>query len=253
MVPSPLSAWVNKRALLPQRFSLAPDEAGLTALDESAKEWSVSVALDEAVPLHAIAEAKWCSLAETRRATSAYLKRAEELIDGLWGGRLDSEERDLILTNLGQPPEFSLPIYIVSVGAGDDERVVYVGKTSSSTRFANGHRVGLKLHHPKYTHLAKTVYRCSVLLDIHDEYVALEWVEPETLARRMLDCVESVLIHALQPELNVAKRRRPSVDLPVHIHVQNYVESDFLDGLMLWQGKGEPMTFVPTRNGRKKI
>ena len=184
--------------------------------------------------------------------TSTDLKRAEELIDGLGGGALDGEERDLIQSTLGQPPESCLPIYIVSVGTGDDERAVYVGKTCSSKRFANGHRVGLKLHHPKYTHLAKTVYRCSVLLDIHDEYVALEWVQQETLAERMLDGVESVLIHSLQPELNVAKRRRPAVDLPIHIHVQNYVQSDFLDGLMLWQRRGEPLTFVPARSGRTK-
>lgn len=251
MVLSPLSAWLSKRAALPRRFSLAPDETELPALDELAGEWSVSVALDEAIPLHAIAEAKWLSLSETRQATSKYLKRAEQLIDGLWGGRLDSEERDLIQTTLGQPPEFCLPIYIVSVGARSDERVVYVGKTCSSTRFANGHRVGLKLHNPKYAHLAKTVYRCSVLLDIHDEYVALEWVDPGNLAERMLDSVESVLIHALQPELNVAKRRRPAMDLPVHIHVQNYVNTAFLDGLMLWQRRGEPLTFVPARNWSK--
>lgn len=252
MVPSPLSAWLERRAALPRRFSLAPDETGSPALDESTEEWSVSVALDEAVPLHAIAETKWFSLSETRRMTSTYLKRAEELIDGLWGGALDGEERDLIQTTLGQPPQFCLPIYIVSVGTGDDERAVYVGKTCSSKRFANGHRVGLKLHQPKYTHLPKTVYRCSVLLDIHDEYVALEWVQQETVAERMLDGVESVLIHALQPELNVAKRRRPAVDLPIHIHVQNYAQSDFLDGLMLWQRRGEPLTFVPARSGRTK-
>jgi len=71
---------------------------------------------NEAIPLHAIAEAKWFSLSETRQTTSKYLKRAEQLIDGLWGGRLDSEERDLIQTTLGQPPEFCLPIYIVRWG-----------------------------------------------------------------------------------------------------------------------------------------
>lgn len=208
--------------------------------------------MDQAVPLHAIAEAKWHSLAETQRATRSYLQRAEQLIDGLWGGTLDSEERDLIQTELGPPPEFCLPIYIVTVGTGDSERVVYVGKTCSSTRFANGHRVGLKLHHPQYTDLAKTVYRCSVLLYIHDEYVALEWIDPTVLAKKMLDYVESVLIHALQPELNVAKRQRPSVGLPVHIHVQNYAKFDFLDGLMLWLRKGEPITFASDRWGSVK-
>nr|WP_294866195.1 hypothetical protein [uncultured Pseudogulbenkiania sp.] len=231
---------------------MAPDEDELPATEASANEWSVSVALDEAVPLHSIAEAKWHSLAETRRATDAYLKQADALIDGLWGGSLDSEEHDLILSTLGEPPPFCLPIYLVSVGQGNDEKVVYVGKTRSSTRFANGHRVGLKLHHPKYARLSKTVYRCSVLLDVHDEYVALEWVEPEGLAEKILDCVESVLIHALQPELNVAKRCRPSLDMPMHIHVQNYTNSDLLDGLMLWQRNGEPLGSVPVRNVRKK-
>ena len=251
MVPSPLYAWVNKRAALPRRFGLAPDDDSPLATDASSDERSVSVALDETVPLYAIAAAKWKSLSETRRATNEYLKKADLLIDGLWGGTLDSEERDLILNNLGEPPAFCLPIYLVTVGEGDEERVVYVGKTSSSTRFANGHHVGMKLHHPKYDQLVKTVYRCSVLLDIHDEYLALEWVESETLAEKILDYVESVLIHALQPELNVAKLRRPNVDKPVHIHVQNYEKSHLLDGLMLWQKNREPLNFVPARNGRK--
>jgi hypothetical protein len=248
MVPSPLYAWVNRRAALPRRFGIAPDDDSPTASDTSSDEWSVSVALDEAVPLYAIAAAKWKSLSETRHATNEYLKKADVLIDGVWGGTLDTEERDLILNNLGEPPAFCLPIYLVSVGHGDDEQVVYVGKTRSSKRFANGHHVGMKLHHPKYDQLAKTVYRCSVLLDIHDEYLALEWVEPENLAERILDSVESVLIHALQPELNVAKRRRPTIERAVHIHVQNYVKSDFLDGLMLWQRNGEPLNLVPARN-----
>ena len=103
--------------------------------DNVAGEWSVSVALDEEVPLHAIADAKWQSLAETRHATNTYLQSASTLIDGLWGGTLDSDERQLILDELGEPPEYCLPIYLVSVGSGDEERIVYVGKTRSSKRF----------------------------------------------------------------------------------------------------------------------
>lgn len=221
---------------------MAPDEDELPAADASANEWSVSVALDEAVPLHSIAEVTWKSLAETRRATDTYLKQADVLIDGLWGGRLESEERDLIVSTLGEPPAFCLPIYLVSVGQGEDERVVYIGKTRSSSRFSNGHRVGLKLHRPEYAQLVKTVYRCSVLLYVHDEYVALEWLEPEALTEKILDSVESVLIYALQPELNVAKRCRPTVDKPIDIYVQNYAKSKLLDGLMLWLKNGEPLS-----------
>lgn len=243
-VPSPLYGWVNKKAALPRRYSMAPDEDEQPVADASANEWSVSVALDEAVPLYSIAEAKWQSLAQTRRATDTYLKEAEVLIDGLWGGWLDSEERDLIISTLGEPPAFCLPIYVVSVGQGKDERVVYIGKTSSSTRFSNGHSVGLKLHHPEYTQLVKTVYRCSVLLHVHNEYVALEWVEPDVLAAKILDQVESVLIYALQPELNIAKRcRKPKVDKPIEIHIQNFTQSKLLDGRMLWLKNGEPLSF----------
>lgn len=242
-VPSPLYGWVNKQAALPRRYSMAPDEDELPVADASANEWSVSVALDEALPLHSIAEANWQSFAQTRRATDAYLKEADALIDGLWGRWLDSEERDLIISTLGEPPAFCLPIYVVSVGQGKDERVVYIGKTSASTRFSNGHRVGLKLHHPEYAQLVKTVYRCSVLLYVHDEYVALEWIEPEALAAKILDQVESVPIYALQPELNIAKRcRKPKVDKPIEVHIQNFTLSKLLDGQMLWLKNGEPLS-----------
>lgn len=242
-VPSPLYGWINKQAALPRRYSMVPDGDGQPVADASENEWSVSVALDEAVPLHSIAEANWQSLPQTRRATDTYLKQADSLIDGLWGGTLDSEERDLILSTLGEPPAFCLPIYFVTVGQGEDERPVYIGKTSSSTRFSNGHRVGLKLHRPEYSQLVKTVYRCSVLLYVHNEYVALDWLAPEALAERILDRVESVLIYALQPELNVAKRRRkPKVDKPIEVHIQNFTQSTLLDGRMFLLKNGEPLS-----------
>ena len=246
MVSSPFYGWANGLQALPKRFH--GEEAGVCVPDQDAEKWSVSVALDEVIPLHEVALAQWHSLAETRQMTQRYLRKADELICGLWGGRLDNEEQYLVQTELGEPPLFCLPIYVVTVGAGPDERVVYVGKTSSSHRFANGHHIALKLHHPRFDGLQKRVYRCSVLLDIHDEYVALEWVEPDTVASVLLDCVESVLIHALQPELNTAKRRKPTVGKPVFVHVQNYAGNDLLNDLMLWHKDREPLTFVPAKN-----
>ena len=227
---------------------MAPDDDQQLIEDALSPNWEVSVALDEVVPLHSIAEANWQSLSETRHATNAYLQQAGILIDGLWGGRLDNEDRDLIIDNLGEPPSFCLPIYLISVKNEKQERIVYVGKTRSSKRFSNGHMVGLKLHDPKYAAFEKIVYRCSVLLSIHDEYVALEWVEPEDLAERILDCVESVLIHAVQPELNIAKRRKPHIEKPVYIHVQNFADGDLLDDLMLWHKDDEPLSFVLAKN-----
>lgn len=238
MIPSPLYGWIERKASLPRRFQ------GCDSKDATAEEWSVSVALDEALPLYMAAEAHWQSLKETRRLTNDYLMRAGELIDGLWGGSLDSEERFLILSELGQPPQFCLPIYLVAVGNGDDERVVYVGKTQSSTRFNGGHLVALKLHRPEYEGLKKTIYRCSVLLNIHNEYVALEWMAPEQLGDKILDQVESVLIHALQPEMNSVKRRKPTLGRAMFVHVQNFAETRLLNDFMLWHKDGEPLMFA---------
>lgn len=246
MVSSPLFAWVNGQLSLPRRF--CGEEGESWSPDANADEWSVSVALDEVIPLHEVANAKWHSMADTRKLTREFLNRADELIGGLGGGRLDKEEQCLVQEELGDLPLFCLPIYLVTVGSGINEKVVYVGKTTSARRFSNGHHVALKLHHPQYDGLQKQVYRCSVLLDVHDEYVALEWVEPEELSARLLDCVESVLIHALQPDLNTAKRRKPEVGKPVFIHVQNYAGSDLFDELMLWHNDREPMSFVPAKN-----
>jgi hypothetical protein len=252
MVSSPLHAWVNKLAVLPEKFRLEPDNSGSRLEENGEGEWAVSVALEEGLPLYSIAQASWHSLRETRRATNDYLQRASALVGGLWGGSLDSEERDLVLSSLGEPPAFCLPIYIVSVGTGESERAVYVGKTCSSKRFANGHKVGLKLHHPEYDRLKKTVYRCSVLFHIQGEYVALEWLESEALANQTLDIVESVLIYALQSELNIAKRRRPRLERPLRIHMQNYAESAFLSDLLLCLRNGEPISIVPARNQRQE-
>lgn len=250
MVSSPLFAWVNGQLPLSRRF--CGEEGESYSPDASADEWSVSVALDEVIPLHEVANARWHSMAETRRLTREFLNKADELIGGLSGGRLDKEEQYLVQAQLGDLPLFCLPIYLVTVGAGINEKVVYVGKTTSARRFSNGHLVALKLHHSQYDGQQKQVYRCSVLMDVYDEYVALEWVEPEELSALLLDCVESVLIHALQPDLNTAKRRKPKVGKPVSIHIQNYAGNDLLDELMLLHKDREPLSFVPAKNMRTK-
>lgn len=237
MIPSPLHNWVNRKTSLPARFYGSPPN------DSAGTEWCVSVALEEVLPLHAVADAHWQSLSETRRLTNEYLASAGQLIDGLWGGSLDNEERDLILSELGQPPEFCLPIYLITAGEGEQERVVYVGKTCSASRFRGGHAVALKLHHPEYEGLKKRVYRCSVLLHIHDQYLAMEWVEPEQFSKRILDLIESVLIYVLQPALNTAKRRRAKLGRPVFVHLQNFVETKLLDDLMLRHSDDSPLQY----------
>jgi hypothetical protein len=227
--------------LLPKRFH------SVVEADNSEKSWAISVALDEVLPLHQAATANWQSLRKSRELTSSYLTAADNLIDGLWGGRLDQEECSMIRDALGEPPTFCLPIYVVTIRNEQSEEVIYVGKTTSSTRFSGGHHVALKLHAPEFSNFSKQIYRCSVLLYLRDEYLALEWLDSDNVAEGVLDLTESVLIYALQPKLNSAKLKSPRTNKPIHIHVQNYADTLILDDLMLEFSKDTGLMVVPSK------
>ncbi len=241
LISSPLFGWLAGIELLPTRFH------SVVEADNDATSWAVSVALDEVLPLHQAASANWQSLKRSRELTSSYLNGADHLIDGLWGGRLDHEESTMIREALGEPPSFCLPIYIITVKDAHSEEVVYVGKTTASTRFRGGHHVALKLLAPEYSGFDKKIYRCSVLLYLRDEYLALEWLDSDRVAESVLDLTESVLIYALQPRLNSAKRRSPRTSKPIHIHVQNYTETLILEDLMLEFSNATGLMVVPSK------
>lgn len=250
MISSPLFGWLAGIELLPKRFH------SVVEADNSETSWAVSVALDEVLPLHEAANANWQSLRRSRELTSSYLSGADHLIDGLWGGRLDHEESSMVREALGEPPSFCLPIYIVTVRDAQLEEVVYVGKTTSSTRFSGGHHIALKLHAPEYSGFAKQIYRCSVLLYLRNEYLALEWLDSDRVAESVLDLTESVLIYALQPRLNSAKLKPPRTSKPIHIHVQNYAGTSILDDLMLEFSQDTGLMVVPPKDsfaGRLRI
>lgn len=64
----------------------------------------------------------------------------------------------------GEAPLACYPIYLITVGDDENERLVYIGKTSSkSSRFSSGHSAITKLHHPKYDNLSKRIYLCCVV------------------------------------------------------------------------------------------
>lgn len=240
MITSPLFGWLAGNELLPKRFHTKVEA------DNSTTAWEVSVALEEMHPLYMASTVRWQSLSKSRELTSTYLRDANTLIDGLWGGRLDREECSLIRDTLGNPPLFCLPIYIITIKDLHSEQVVYIGKTKSSTRFIGGHHVALQLHNPDYSNFSKQIYRCSVLLYLRDEYLALEWLDSDSTAAEVLDLTESTLIYALQPRLNSAKRKPPKAKKPIHIHVQNYADTKVLDNLMLDYASGQGLMIIPS-------
>ena len=173
--------------------------------------------------LHEAHKAAWISLSENTKRTRAYVANAVRLLGG------EDEVTEIgdkirVIAEFGEPPPQSLPIYIISTRKGSDETVVYVGQTSANNRFAGGHSAALKLHAPEYRDCDKLVYRCSVTLAIDDDHVALEWVEPTSVAQQILNDVESHLIYEFQPPLNSQKKKKNLASRPIDIHIQNIVD-----------------------------
>ncbi|MCS0005377.1 GIY-YIG nuclease family protein, partial [Vibrio parahaemolyticus] len=105
---------------------------------------------------------------------------------------------------LTQPPLACYPIYLMTVGENKDERLVYIGKTSSkSSRFSAGHAAISKLHHPKYDGLTKRVYLCcAVFINKARGTFPIEWIQPYEKAELLLKSFEAYLIYWTKPELN---------------------------------------------------
>ncbi len=172
---------------------------------------------------------QWVSLKESRETTKSYLEKASEIINGLEGSWLDSEEQTWILEELGEPPFPSLPIYLITCSDGQGEELVYVGKTKNSSRFSGGHAAALKLHAPQYAKKEKKIYRSTVWFHNNNEYISLDWVQPENLAYKILDSVESHLIYHFQPELNTDKKKKKYAKWEFYIHIQNFLNGSFLN------------------------
>ena len=219
----PLSSWINRTHPIPERF-YTPGY-----IDVPKDDWSVWLSIEEVALLHLAPKMKWLGLKESRDITKSYLDEASELINGLEGGWLDSEEREWILEELGGPPLPSLPIYLITCSDEKKEELVYVGKTENKSRFSGGHSAALKLHAPKFSHKEKKIYRSTVWFHNDDEYISLDWIQPESLAIDLLDSVESHLIYSFQPELNTAKKKKSYTKWDFCIHIQNFLDGSFLN------------------------
>lgn len=127
---------------------------------------------------------------------------------------------------VGTPPLACHPIYLISIGDGEEEKIVYVGKTSSnSSRFSSGHAAISKLHAPEYDGLSKRLYLCGVVFLKSGKEIPVEWVNPFCHAESLLKSFEANLIYWTQPELNTQHKSSEPIFEYGQVHVQNVTGS----------------------------
>lgn len=211
-----LSAWLKRRDPL----------YSYIALDQRPpnQEFGGFLSLDIVVPVHESVNLDAESLSDSWQRLHEYVEASLEIIKADDPSWLDSDEVDMITSKLGEPPPLCYPIYLITVGDHDAERLVYIGKTSSSNgRFKKGHAALSKLHHPKYDGLTKRIYLGAVVLLANDgSCQPLEWVKPLGSALTILDSIEAQLIHAFKPELNLQHVHSNNATWPVSLHIQNF-------------------------------
>jgi hypothetical protein len=84
--------------------------------------------LDHVVPIYQSFDIQAQNLAEPCNASHQYMEKALRLIHSDGYPHLDGDEARVTPHEFGEPPEHCYPIYIFSIGTGDNEREVYVGK-----------------------------------------------------------------------------------------------------------------------------
>jgi len=202
------------------------------------KEFGGWISLEKVVEAHLCYEVDGQSLEETWKDTDKYVEDALKIIhtanDELPEDTLiDGEDRRNIIFKLGEPPAPCYPLYIFSVGDGDDEEIVYIGLTNSSaSRFSSGHRACIKLLDPLYNNKRKRLYLCHVMLiSKNDGYLPLEWVKPYMVAKQLLDDFESQLIFHYQPRFNEKKKQNYCAKNSHILRIVNYTgQTSFLNG-----------------------
>ncbi len=206
--------WLNRRGPLPDFYN---PKANL--------EYGAFISLDVVHWAYEAESIKNESLKESWKSThDYYLDSLEVLSEDCLPSSLDKEEVYMIKTSLGSPPALCYPVYFVSVGDGIEERLVYIGMTSSSTsRFKGGHSALIKLLNPKYNNLLKRIYLGTImLLDKNNNYLPLEWLQTENESFLLLKKIEAGLIHKLKPELNTQHISTNLGYLGTQFHIQNF-------------------------------
>ena len=190
--------------------------------------------IEERIRLDEAATVKWMGLREAKNDTANYLRRAGQLVGGLEGAWLDSEEAMWIKEEMELPPRPCLPLYFMRVGSSHKHPgLCYIGKTTNSSRFSGGHRASLKLHQPKYRRFGKYLFRASIWFYYKDEFLPLEWLQPISKAEEILASIEARLIYHYQPIMNTKNKRKDHSRLKFGIQIENHLADSFLHGEML--------------------
>ncbi|MEI4769876.1 hypothetical protein WAX74_09500 [Psychrobacillus sp. FJAT-51614] len=198
-------------------------------------EYGCFIGLDVCLPLYQVLEMDAQSLEATWNEVNDYVASAFRIITNEYredlGINKDEKLRDVdkeiihdIEYQLKTPPAACYPIYFISVGDGKDEKLVYVGKTSSRThRFSGGHSAALKLHAPEYEGLSKHIYFGTVVfLDHEKNYMPLEFIQPFEDANSLLNTLEAGLIYNLKPELNTTYLNTNYARFDMFVNIENH-------------------------------
>ncbi|PKG24373.1 GIY-YIG nuclease family protein [Niallia nealsonii] len=224
---SPLKPWLNRTQSLPS-FKYLQDTSPTLEL-------GASVIFDDYVPLFKLHRQRAQSLPISWEQQRNYVELALDIINSDEGGWLDREEVQMILDELGNPPDACYPIYMFTVKRDTFEEVLYIGKTSSKfSRFSGGHTAAVKMHHPKYDGFEKRVYFGCITFLNENNSLPLEWIHPKNFSLELLDSIESQLIHSLKPTLNTQKKKNYCALHPTSIHIQNTTsDSMYLNDYMI--------------------
>lgn len=227
---SPLQPWLDRKAH-------EPPFRDITDLELDA-DTGCAVILDGWVPIHEALSLQPQSLSLSWHSQRAYVKAACEVILAESPLALDREEPGMITRKLGPPPKQAYPLYFITTKRADeDEKIVYIGKTSSkSSRFVGGHAAITKLHAPQFDGVEKRLHLgCVTFVDKEWEYVPLEMVQPLVSAKKLLSDLEMQLIYHFQPVLNRAGKTTRLSKLEQIIHVQGITQG----GKDYWLYPGE--------------
>lgn len=194
------------------------------------------VALDVVFEVHEAPLTPLKTFAQSWSDTREYISAACRLLGRARPGRaLSSDERALVLSALGEPPLPAWPLYFLTAGNEDHERVVYIGRTNAKThRFSDGHPAITALHRPKYRGLRSRLYLATItMLSDEGHYIPLEWVHPERLRTTLWTDAEAQLIYNFQPELNTDLRAFDASKFPTRLTLHNYSGTKGFDGIAL--------------------
>jgi hypothetical protein len=233
----PLTGWVHGKGAFVKSAFHYENEAFIPQL--------TFVALEAVFDVHEAPDLPLKTLEQSWLDTKKYLTSACNLIGSPKAGHpLNTSEKKLVISTLGEPPTPAWPLYFFSVGDHPDETIVYIGKTNSGThRFASGHKAITLLHHPKFNGLTKRLYLATVtIVDDEDNYIPLDWLHPKDLRDTIYSDIEAQLIFHFQPEFNSDLKSKDASKKPLPLTLHNHSGTHSFDATGISPHRTVPVT-----------